>query len=108
MLIAGDKTVIDEKFGKLDVVSYEKAKQDGKKALQDFHKNKSAKMDAFAFDVDRNNVRMLDLTKQANRAFEDKVAGDGEGGWTDQGENSLRGMEWGVHEWAGVPFEIIR
>lgn len=108
VLIAGDKTVIKNKFGDFDIVSYETAEQEGKKALQDFNKNKSAKMDAFAFDVDRNNVRMLDLTKQANRAFEDKVAGDGEGGWTDQGENSLRGMEWGVHEWAGVPFEIIR
>ena len=31
-----------------------------------------------------------DLSKQANMGFYDEVAGDGKGGWTDQGENDMR------------------
>lgn len=50
----------------------------------------------------------LDLRPFANRGFRDGVAGDGRGGWTDQGENSLEGEEWGRQVYRGVPFEIIR
>lgn len=51
----------------------------------------------------------LDLRTQANRAFVDQVAGDGAGGWTDQGAaNSLEGTPWGRQELLGVPFEFIR
>jgi len=32
----------------------------------------------------------LDISKQANRGYYDEVAGDGKGGWTDQGENDMR------------------
>ena len=31
-----------------------------------------------------------DLSGQANMGFYDEVAGDGKGGWTDQGENDMR------------------
>ena len=31
-----------------------------------------------------------DLSRQANMGFYDEVAGDGKGGWTDQGENDMR------------------
>ena len=32
----------------------------------------------------------LDLAAQANRDYVDEVAGDGRGGWTDQGDNDMR------------------
>ncbi|HEY3332751.1 MAG TPA: glycoside hydrolase family 2 TIM barrel-domain containing protein [Capsulimonadaceae bacterium] len=32
----------------------------------------------------------ISIAKQATRAFYDEVAGDGVGGWTDQGENDMR------------------
>jgi hypothetical protein len=32
----------------------------------------------------------VDISKQANMGYYDKVADDGQGGWTDQGENDMR------------------
>ena len=63
---------------------------------------------AKAFSVDPARVRCLDLRAVANRSYGDKVAGDGEGGWTDQGENHLRHAPWGVTDCNGVPFDFIR
>ncbi|HEY3330840.1 MAG TPA: glycoside hydrolase family 2 TIM barrel-domain containing protein [Capsulimonadaceae bacterium] len=34
--------------------------------------------------------KTIDISKQATRAFYDPIAGDGKGGWTDQGENDFR------------------
>ncbi len=39
-----------------------------------------------------SDVTPLPLGKWANRAFADQTAGDGRGGWSDQGEQSLRGI----------------
>jgi hypothetical protein len=47
------------------------------------------------------------LAGVANRELEDQVAGDGKGGWSDQGaENCLSGFPRGKAEFAGVPFEV--
>ncbi len=63
----------------------------------------------FRFSPDSRFTRILDLRKFCNRPFTDQVAGDGEGGWTDQGaENSLDGVPWGIGEFRGVPTEILR
>ncbi|MGN1366399.1 MAG: glycoside hydrolase family 2 protein [Victivallis vadensis] len=50
---------------------------------------------------------LLDLSKQANRAFRDEVAGDGKGGWTDQGQNDMRNIPAGQQRAAGIPFQIL-
>lgn len=51
----------------------------------------------------------IDLRRHANRGFVDRIAGDGAGGWTDQGaDNSLDGTPWGRRELLGAPFEFIR
>ncbi len=60
------------------------------------------------FSANPERVRFLDLRQVANRAFGDSVAGDGKGGWTDQGENCLRNVPWGVTDCNGVPFDFIR
>ena len=51
----------------------------------------------------------LDISKAANMGFVDTIAGDGVGGWTDQGaENDLREFTLtGLNRLAGVDFYII-
>lgn len=60
------------------------------------------------FSTDPARVRFIDLGAAANRAFTDRIPGDGKGGWTDQGENCLRNAPWGVTDCNGVPFDFIR
>ena len=51
---------------------------------------------------------MLDLSKVANRAFVDQTAGDGQGGWSDQGPtNSLHHIKRGVQSINGIEFRIL-
>lgn len=50
--------------------------------------------------------RDLNLTAILNRGLRDEVAGDGAGGWTDQGENDLRGLRPGPLNVGGVDFLI--
>ncbi len=69
---------------------------------------RAPKVEAKAFSVDPARVRFLDLTAVANRSYGDRLPGDGEGGWTDQGENHLRHAPWGVTDCNGVPFDFIR
>jgi len=53
----------------------------------------------------------VDLRPAANRAYVDDVAGDGKGGWSDQGpDNSLPGMNHGydsIFDYAGIEFQIL-
>ena len=69
---------------------------------------RAPKRAAKAFSVDPARVRFLDLRAVANRSYGDAVAGDGKGGWTDQGENHLRHAPWGPTDCNGVPFDFIR
>jgi len=63
---------------------------------------------AKAFRVNPDNAKRLDLRNIVNKAFTDHVAGDGKGGWTDQGEKCLRDVPWGLTDCNGVPFDLIR
>ena len=50
----------------------------------------------------------IPLDQVANMGFADDVAGDGKGGWTDQGaENDLSMLPVGRHRLGGIDFEII-
>jgi len=63
---------------------------------------------AYAQTLAQEQWFQVDLTKQANRGFADDVAGDGKGGWTDEGpDNDLRDMPTGLLTLYGVPFRII-
>ena len=105
VLICGSPAGLEHRFGKLaaanPAVEYESLKELAKAAS-------SAKV--FKFPVDEAKTVPLDLKPFANRGFEDSIAHDGKGGWTDQGENCLRGVEsiWGRQVFCGVPFDIIR
>ena len=59
------------------------------------------------FSADMAQAKFVDLRTAANRAFRDDEAGDGRGGWTDQGENDFRNMPAGKQRDAGVDFELI-
>lgn len=61
------------------------------------------------FNVDPNRCFTVDLRAHTNRHFVDSVAGDGQGGWTDQGrDRGLNDIPYGVQTWLNVPFDIIR
>jgi hypothetical protein len=60
-------------------------------------------------DVSYNEVsnQPISLQPEMNRGFQDDVAGDGKGGWTDQGDNDLRGMQPGTLNVSKMPFTVI-
>lgn len=62
---------------------------------------------AFRGDAPPGNFRPLGLRGTVNVGFRDEVAGDGRGGWTDQGHNDLRHIDPGVQVLRGIPFDII-
>lgn len=50
----------------------------------------------------------VSIRAQANRGFHDEIAGDGRGGWTDQGPvNDLSALPSGPLNAAGVAFDIL-
>ncbi|MBS1369344.1 MAG: hypothetical protein HPZ91_05240 [Lentisphaeria bacterium] len=52
-------------------------------------------------------IRKLDLSKVVNRAFSDDRAGDGKGGWTDQGpDNDLRKLKSGTITLDSLEFDV--
>jgi hypothetical protein len=61
---------------------------------------------AAEFAAKQINFTPVNLESVANRGFKDEVAGDNQGGWTDQGANSLVGVPTGRQIFAGVPFLI--
>jgi len=49
----------------------------------------------------------LDLRPLATMGWKDDTAGDGKGGWTDQGANDMRNVVPGRQVLLGVPFDLI-
>ena len=59
------------------------------------------------YPIAHERIHFIDLKRHVNRAFADEIAGDGKGGWTDQGDNDFKEMPLGTQEGAGIPFQII-
>ncbi len=54
-------------------------------------------------------MKMIDLRRHVNREFRDSIAGDGKGGWTDQGAvNCLQEVPFGIRKFLNVPCDLIR
>ena len=49
----------------------------------------------------------LDVAAACTTGFRDDVAGDGKGGWTDQGDNDMRNLPTGDVRFRSIPFRII-
>jgi len=58
-------------------------------------------------DLLPRDVRPVDISGVCNVGFRDEKAGDGKGGWTDQGANDLRGLPSGELVLRGVPFRVV-
>jgi len=53
-----------------------------------------------------SHLRPLDIRAACTTSFQDEKAGDGQGGWTDQGANDLRTLPLGRQTWRNVPFDV--
>ncbi len=67
-------------------------------------KKGSIQLDNLRFS--ENTYTAIDTSAYVNRAYQDADSGDGKGGWTDQGENDMRGMTGGEKNYFGIPFKV--
>ncbi|MDD3153865.1 MAG: beta-galactosidase [Victivallaceae bacterium] len=58
-------------------------------------------------DVAIGKCEVVNLKKAVSSSFDDVIAGDGRGGWFDQGVNDFRKITFGRQILGNVPFEII-
>ena len=77
--------------------------------LAELRKKQKADYDAArkGYSVDPAKCTFIDISAAVNMGFRDEVAGDGKGGWTDQGKMDLRNFPVGQGVYAGVPFKVI-
>ncbi len=79
--------------------------------LHSFATNLGVEIDIYRHQKRRifypQDFHLVDLRGVVNRGFRDETAGDGKGGWTDQGENDLRGMKTGRQTYHQIVFDII-
>lgn len=62
----------------------------------------------YTYNLYPQKFTKVDLRPYMNRSFIDEVAGDGVGGWADQGSNDFRTFkDRGAKEYLGIPFDII-
>lgn len=54
-----------------------------------------------------DGFKSLDIRSIVNMDWKDEQAGDGKGGWTDQGDNDMRNVSPGMTQLLGVPFDLI-
>lgn len=106
ILVRANREILERRFGDATIKSYESARREGIEWFE--QKKQVAVQEEIAFPVDPNHIVPIDIRMYANRGFEDRIAGDGKGGWTDQGEMSLRGTPWGIQMCNGVPMDFIR
>lgn len=106
VLAFGPENLLNKR-GKFAVVSEKTIRDEFKKIPSQVAQKSSGSDDVFK--VDPALIKPLDLRKFANRHFIDDAAGNGKGGWSDQGASRcMVGVNFGRQVFAGVPCEIIR
>lgn len=106
----GPQEKLESEFGKLPAISREELsgefRQEEKKLEAERLRKQAA---AFRYDLNLAQTFTIDLRPFANSLYWDNTAGDGKGGWTDQGkDNSLDSVPWDPEVLLGVPCDFIR
>ncbi|MBS1371152.1 MAG: hypothetical protein HPZ91_14465 [Lentisphaeria bacterium] len=106
----GSRQALTERFGPLTEVSAGTLETRQRKIeAERLAELRQRRGEGFRFHPDPANTVPVELRSFANSGFTDEVAGDGKGGWTDQGaENCLTGTPWEVTPLLGVPCDFIR
>ena len=106
----GPQAKLEAEFGKLHDIGRKELSdelQQAEKKLEDERIKKQAA--AFRYNLNPAETFTLDLRPFANSLYWDNTAGDGKGGWTDQGkDNSLDSVPWDPEVLLGVPCDFIR
>jgi hypothetical protein len=118
--LATGGAVVEKEVGKgkivLERISWDTAGNIKQTKFNDYFLNVLATNLGIEIDIFRNTPRVnytpedfhfVDLSSEMNRDFRDDVSGDGKGGWTDQGDNDLRGMPTGQQTFHKITFDIV-
>ncbi len=109
LIVTGTPAELGKRFKNLRPISRDELQEKFNAAVAKIKQSQQPQQAEFRYNPDLRLTKIIDLRDFCNRPFTDSVAGDGKGGWTDQGaENSLNGVPWGIQEFRGVPTEILR
>ena len=75
--------------------------------LKPLQKAKQSGIIKLLSSIPLNECELIDISKAANRSFQDDVAGDGKGGWTDAGNSDFRHAPIGKNKFLNIPFKLI-
>lgn len=106
----GAKEKLESEFGPLPAVSKEVLTAEYRAAETKLEEERKRKAEeSFRYTPNLAQTFTLDLRPFANSGYTDDAAGNGRGGWTDQGgDNVLEGVPWERRILLGVPCEFIR
>lgn len=108
LVLLGDRKVLSGRYGECTPVSRSELLREYRAAAG--RKVAGTPDGAEHYSLDPSQTVPLNLRAFANSPFLDPTAPeDGKGGWTDQGRgHSLNGVPWDIHNFLGVPCELIR
>ena len=109
LLLLGDRNLLADDYGKCTPVGKDDLLEEYRAAVRKKSRASSVGEEKRYFPDPAQTVP-LNLRTFANSPFFDPTAPeDGRGGWTDQGRgHSLTGVPWDIHNFLGVPCELIR